>query len=463
MDKTKGFALYQHREKIMRLRMKAMEAAAKAKSRDSADEEYRIAKSKYSCLTILKDQLDVLSKDITLSASDRLKFSEARTKLDSELEKAKQNLNKKTPSSLQSWERKNGLDDAAIKRGLPAKKRRNPNTTLTNEKINSMMGVLDREKEKSEYNTGIPITKHALKFVLRDENGQPLDDNEIKKQDWNREWLSAVQKADKTDRNRMLKESYGKLLRWELPSPQQIESKGIESFFLKDPAFFYEMANISRTFEQYRNSDGFVRKYCRDNPGFVNKAEMVKQLWSMLEKRADKAGVQAVLRQYAGNYQREQSDLNSSQKNEMKNAELHTDTITDMKDLVKENISELRKEKQAKRQTINPALAELERNMNEFQSILDLKISFEEPEGAEQGFDQIILKVQTLYNTISDNAQKCMEKKSIYGGLRHGKLMLQKLKIQAQKRADHRPEGRYDESGGRIFLQQTGKSTPYCK
>ena len=150
-EKTKGFALYQYREKIMRLRMKGMENAAKAKSTDAEDEKYRILKGKMSCLTILKDQLEVLSQDESLAVKEKVRFENELLKINNEIEAVKADFNKKIQTPQQKWEKEQGLDDASVKAAVRNKKREYPYITPEAEKIAGIFSRFNSEKYRPEY------------------------------------------------------------------------------------------------------------------------------------------------------------------------------------------------------------------------------------------------------------------------------------------------------------------------
>ena len=302
-ENTKGFALYQHREKIMRLRMKGMENAAKAKSTDAADEKYRILKGKMSCLTILKDQLEVLGLDESLSVKEKIRFENELLKINNEIETVKNDLKKKIQTPQQKWEKEQGLDDAAVKTAVRNKKRNYPYITNEAEKIAGTLSRLYGETDRPEYETAFDnmikkktypnldkskgnigrIVSHPCFFVLRDKKGNPINSEEGKKAEWNKKWLDAVGKNDRKTMNAMLKETYERVERLNLPTPEELKKNGAVYYFKKDPAAFYQMVHLCLTLENMKPHDEFVRNYCETHPLFEKKANMGRMLGNMLD------------------------------------------------------------------------------------------------------------------------------------------------------------------------------------
>lgn len=416
MEKTKGFALFRHREKIMRLRMKAMASAAMAKSKSAEDEAYRIAKSKFLCLKILKNQLDVLSQDDKLTEAEILKFRQAEVKLEREYETAKADLLQKAPSPAAEWEKVNNLTN-----------------------IDQVLETLNNQNQNME-------NVHPYRVVLKDRNGMPLNNREKQKDEWNQKWRNAAEKSDKTEKNAMLAETYERVTRWPMPSPDEIRKNGIVNLFLKNPAQFHEMLHLGKTLEFMKDTDEFVKNYCAGHPEFEHKAAMLKQLGKLFENRlaAGKNKQQdgqdlnvefgTYLGIYSENYSISPNQLTISHKKDMQEAELHTDNAFDVRKEVIGKISDLR-DKLKKNDTLSPELMALDYSMRLLNKSLNSKLTLVDTGNKDESFDYRILMIQSMYNEISSKVDSCLKKSKSYGSLKHGKLLLQKLKVQCKAEA----------------------------
>ena len=498
-SKTKGFALYQHREKIMRLRMSGMENAAKAKSVSSDDEAYKILKGKLSCLSILKDQLEVMGQDESLSAQEIVQFKEAKARIDSELEGVKNSLMSREKIHVKTWERENGLDDSSIRTKLRNEQRTHPYVKSEAVKLAGIMNRLDADDKRMEYEDTVPdmlfrhpafkdrkdnradienvdsmnretverfgrILRQPCRVVLRDRNGLPVSHAERRKEEWNKKWLNAVKNRDKDTINSMLKESFERFEKMEFPSPEELRSKGIMYFYKKDPAAFHEMMRFTSALDEMAEANDFAKEYRDSHELFRKKTRMALCMSSMLRNEiaqsryminktgngygfvdirnqaqyreyrlGDEAKANAIQRdlaKYTADHQSIQEAYRTAKTEDMKKAEEHTDTVNDMKGELDLTIKELRREKARSGKTISPELEELDKDIVRLESQLRNKIPLAETADREKGFDYTILMIETMYNRVSSSVDRCLAKSSSYKGLRHGRLMLDKMKRQ---------------------------------
>ena len=498
-SKTKGFALYQHREKIMRLRMSGMENAAKAKSVSSDDEAYKILKGKLSCLSILKDQLEVMGQDESLSAQEIVQFKEAKARIDSELEGVKNSLMSREKIHVKTWERENGLDDSSIRTKLRNEQRTHPYVKSEAVKLAGIMNRLDADDKRMEYEDTVPdmlfrhpafkdrkdnradienvdsmnretverfgrILRQPCRVVLRDRNGLPVSHAERRKEEWNKKWLNAVKNRDKDTINSMLKESFERFEKMEFPSPEELRSKGIMYFYKKDPAAFHEMMRFTSALDEMAEANDFAKEYRDSHELFRKKTRMALCMSSMLRNEiaqsryminktgngygfvdirnqaqyreyrlGDEAKANAIQRdlaKYTADHQSIQEAYRTAKTEDMKKAEEHTDTVNDMKGELDLTIKELRREKARSGKTISPELEELDKDIVGLESQLRNKIPLAETADREKGFDYTILMIEAMYNRVSSSVDRCLAKSSSYKGLRHGRLMLDKMKRQ---------------------------------
>ena len=57
---------------------------------------------------------------------------------------------------------------------------------------------------------------------------------ELKKDQWHKKWLTAAGDNDKATMHKMLKEVYERFERIEMPTPEEVRSKGVMHFFKKE-------------------------------------------------------------------------------------------------------------------------------------------------------------------------------------------------------------------------------------
>ena len=109
--------IYEHREKMLRLRLEGRLEAAEAKAKSSDHEKYLKGKATLSCLMILKDQLVHLKGEKGLDKKSIRKFENKEKSLDREIDTARNYLQRVAPSSIELWQKQK-------KRVLISKKKR---------------------------------------------------------------------------------------------------------------------------------------------------------------------------------------------------------------------------------------------------------------------------------------------------------------------------------------------------
>ena len=247
--KTKGFELYKQRNKVMRLRMEGMVNAAMLKSKSDADETYRILKAKYSCLTVMMDQLQGLQEGVT-KPEELASFEAERVKLEQELAKVKKELTKNVPSTQHKFEREHGLDGNRDKKNRAA----------------GAMNLLQGEGEAA--------ANCILYSVRRDRQGQPIDRAELKKDNWNREYRQAVQQNDAEKKNRMMREAFARIGAVKIPGPAEVSKKGILNFYEQDPGTFADIVRFAKNVNRLRQEDPAAEEYMNSHPELAKKAEL---------------------------------------------------------------------------------------------------------------------------------------------------------------------------------------------
>ena len=458
-ETTRGYALYQHREKIMRLRMKGMESAAKAKATDENDENYRILKSRLSCLTVLKDQLEALSQDETITKKEAEKFASARAGLESEIEEVKNSILDKVPSQTDKWKKANGLDDAAVKRKAKEKKTAYSYVNADAVQIEMLMGYF----AKDEYD-GVRLpqggyVKGPLRIVLKDGNGNPLSESERAKEEWNKALRKAIGDNDVETRNRMLTEACERVERMDFPALADLKKNGIMHYWKKDPVAFHEMRHTCDALKDMAENDEHLKQYIGDHPLIAQKLELGRTLGEIFDNEIFKSrycmlktdykirkmeqdsfrnlktrdaetaeNIERCYERYGYNYRDSKTEYGKLKKQDLKPAEEIEAPLNDMESYLVKNISELKGKKRASGKRINNTLAEVEEGINMLRLAMSTKIPLVDAD--KLSFEDEIFEIQTCFNNINLSIDKCLKKSSNYNGLKHGKLMLQKLKRQ---------------------------------
>lgn len=265
--------IYEARDAIMRERMEGMIKAARVKSTSKEDEEFRIAKARLSCLTILKEQ----AEHLRTKATERY-FNKIEANLTKEIEKERKSLSKSTSNVNSKWmDSLDCNDKESLKREL--RESGNQHATIEDVKISHMFQVMSAERLRPEYvqaqelanknktfNKNIDNRRDSLLaptyLIRRDKNGKPINKEELKKEQWNKKWLEACSDPAKSfEKKRMIKESFERFKRIELPDPKELKEKGASWFLKKDPVTFYNIYNSIR-FDNFIADEPFAKELC---------------------------------------------------------------------------------------------------------------------------------------------------------------------------------------------------------
>ena len=258
---------YKAREQVMRLRMEGMINAAKVKSTSADNEEYRIAKAKLSCLSILYDQA------IHLREKESKDFDKIQTNLKKEIADAQKALKKYDKNSAQ-WREALGINKESIKKDL--KEANNPYATEDSAVCARMLNSMAVEFMRPEY---VEAQKHSEEVfgmkmnnrrdpliavtysIKRDKQGTPISKEEKKKEEWNNRWLKACSDPKmKTERKKMIAEAYDRFKRFEIPTPSELKEKGIVHFFKQDPTTYYEMVVMTLRMDNLKEYEPFANE-----------------------------------------------------------------------------------------------------------------------------------------------------------------------------------------------------------
>ncbi len=259
---------YKNRDAIMRLRMEGMIEAAKVKSTSDKNENYRIAKAKLSCLTILLDQAQNLRQETSRD------FDKIEKGLRSEMKAAEKELNKYGQNADEKWKQELGCYDKEV---LKKEKFRDD---LTDEDVRLMLQMstpfkflaepefLDLIKQAND-NKAIDKTLTfrgdeliaACYVVRKDRNGKPLNKEEQRKEEWNKKWMKAfIDKKKDPDAQKMLLEAYKRMEQIQLPTPKELKKKGPDCFKGR-MHLLLEMRQISILLDNIGKDDRFSCAY----------------------------------------------------------------------------------------------------------------------------------------------------------------------------------------------------------
>ena len=255
---------YWNRNEIMRARMEGMIAAAKVKATNKNNEEYRIAKAKLSCLTLLLDQ----AKNLQDEASQE-KFQKIQKNLEGEIAGATETLKK---YSQDIWKDRVGVNEPGILDKLK-KEKKNDELRIEEVEASLMLSSMGSDFTRPEYVEAAKHTKEVfgtkptarkdeivsmIYYVKRDKNGKPLNKEELKKEKWNNEWLKAC--SDKTkedDRRRMITESMSRVKDVPLPTVEEVKKNGV-MYYIKRDARVYEVIQKSLRIDNVKTAMPFV-------------------------------------------------------------------------------------------------------------------------------------------------------------------------------------------------------------
>jgi len=288
-----GEDMFKARQEIMKARMEGMINAAKVKATSKEDEKFRIAKAQYSCLTALRDQIEHLRIDVK---GKDVFFDSEQEKLETELKSAKKALKKYGNIKAKWMEAQGGNDTENLKKEL--KETGNPYATIDDLKLSHLYNGFAKEYERPEYRETAEIAnKHGafgnigtrrdeltapICMVKRDIHGNPINKEEIKKEEWNKKWLEAVKDPNKVlERKKMLIESMNRFKQIELPSLEEIERKGMKKIVEEDPEKIFSIIQFSLKFDNIRPCDPILTEYIEFDDVFRAKMEAGKFLGSL--------------------------------------------------------------------------------------------------------------------------------------------------------------------------------------
>ena len=284
--------VYREREEIMRARMEGMIRAAKVKSTSASNEEYRIAKAKLSCLTLLLDQAGNLrerkSKD----------FDKIESNLKKEILDARKTLKKYASDADAKWKEALGANDTK-KLDKMVKDSGNPYAKREHAELSLLMKSMAVEYTRPEYveaqKYGEEVFGKAIDFrrdplfavtytIRRDKNGKPINREELKKEQWNLNWLEACKNPKmKYERQRMIIEAYQRMTRIELPTPQELKKHGALYFLKKNPVEIWDLYKMTLRIDNLAGYEPICMEYSLNDKKFKSRMDTAMYFTQVLD------------------------------------------------------------------------------------------------------------------------------------------------------------------------------------
>lgn len=304
MIKPDSLGEFQQKKAIMEARLLGMKKAAEVKSTSKENETYRVLKAEISCLSILKEQAQVLSEEESNEDLKKELLKEIR-KVNKDLAAAQKKMAKIHPTPQKQW-----MDQLYSREKLSAQldkwKENSPDVTVEDLRFDLVLLNFYKEPQKDEFTEALqavekqenPVFKNlendspyiyekgkesrelafGIRAVLKDEEGNPINKEELKKQEQNNDWLKAIKEGDVELKNKVIMNQINYIRNMRIPSPRELQERGVEFYFEKDPALFYDMMTLPGVFDNLTQVDAFALEYKNNHPDFMKKMDAMGQL-----------------------------------------------------------------------------------------------------------------------------------------------------------------------------------------
>lgn len=305
MQEQDSVTQFQQKKEIMEARLLGMKKAAEVKSTSQENETYRMLKAEISCLSILKEQGQELEKQ-EQNAQQKEQLRAEIKKVRKDLVKAQQKLSRVMPSPQKQWMNQ-VYSETKVKAQYEQWKQVNPDLTEEDTRVNMILQQFGMEVLKPEYTRALQALENngmyqkegkpykyeagdnsrfcafAIRAVMMDEHGQPINKTELEKDRHNKEWLRALQTGDVELKNRVLLDQFHYVENLRIPSPREIRERGIEFYFEKDPALFFDCMRLGGMFDNLKGIDSVARQYEQDHPLFSAKLTAIGTLGGIFD------------------------------------------------------------------------------------------------------------------------------------------------------------------------------------
>ena len=229
MQSQDSMTQFRRKKEIMEARLLGMKKAAEVKSTSKENETYRILKAEISCLAILKEQAQELTKQEQDEEAKAQLLAEVR-KVGKDLAAAEKKMASVMPSPQKQWMNQ-VYSETKVKAQYEQWKQVNPDLTEEDTRINMILQQFGTEILKPEYTRALQALEKngmydkpgqpykyedgdnsrfftfAIRAVMKDEHGQPINKTELEKDRHNKDWVRAIQTGDVELKNRLLSPS----------------------------------------------------------------------------------------------------------------------------------------------------------------------------------------------------------------------------------------------------------------
>ncbi len=226
------------------------------------------------------------------------------------LREAKQQLEQKKNNEMlelehgknlyKDWAAANGMDDQEeLQRRL--QEANQPQATIDDIKVIMPAAILGLEGQREEYETAYSKAQKnvyknmgkgdkdrvilcPISYVLRDKTGKPLNEEEEKKEAWNKEWCEVVGDETKSIRRlEMLQESFDKFGKLDVPDLNEVKKIGAKAIYLRDPVTVYNAVQLALKLDNLKQYEPFVASYEGKNRLFAAKMDIWRMFSNLLK------------------------------------------------------------------------------------------------------------------------------------------------------------------------------------
>lgn len=267
---------YKHKKEIILLRLDAMNSSAVTKSKSKAHEKFLKGKAKYSCYMILKDQLaHLIADEKDEDIKDQL--NEEMDKIDRSIRTAKETIeNNYVEPAQPKFSNKLTVPEKSI-------------AGQTYEEFKWENSLF--KPEDAEYHTKLKLindNNNAEKWPYRSSRypvaqGQTKPKEFKETEEWNKKLRGLKDDKEKE------KEALDYFNNIQLPLPEELSGEGLFKYVNDKMVEYYDLTNKALPYyKEKMESDESFKKYCNDNPKFVERVKYLEALNEYIEFRLRK-------------------------------------------------------------------------------------------------------------------------------------------------------------------------------
>jgi hypothetical protein len=265
--------IFQHRAQVMELRLKARHKAAEVKARSAEHEAYLKDKATYSCMTILKEQLeDLREKTNGMEVDTLLQFNKKQAELEKMIEAAKERLEKSGKSAARIWQETRDGNDALD--GVRFKKVTYPlyhstNSDMSEDAVRTLLTLQEMDKQKREQNKEWPLS-----IVLKTSEDNYVTEGEEEKDKINREYQNentTPQRKEEIKRKALLK-----VQKYRLPSLKEMKGEKLIRHLNANLSDYYDVIKVALPHLLNPPEDSYEKQYIDQHPEFKDKLQDLK-------------------------------------------------------------------------------------------------------------------------------------------------------------------------------------------